>query len=195
MNMIWIMIELFNALPPSALKRQTLKKGATVFKQNEPTLHLIIVRSGMLHLLRHTDLGQEVIVHRAAPGSLVAEAGLFSPHYHCDCVASEPSEVTLVSTQAIRTKMKSDSLFATSLLSQFASEIMMLRRKLEIIAIHAATDRVFAAVAAGMHTGTVRGLASQIHLSSEATNRALSKLCKTGQLKRVGRGRYTIRND
>lgn len=186
------MIELIDALPTDAVRPHAAKRGECLFHQGQRTHSLVWVRSGSVHLVRHGRNGGETVIHRAIAGMTVAEAAMFSDFYHCDCVASEDSEVALISIAAIHAKLNTDTKFSTGLLSYFASEIVGLRKRLEIVALPSAKERVLAAVAADMHSGTIRALAAQINLSPEATNRALSQLSEAGALKRVGRGLYEV---
>lgn len=190
--MISIMIDIapFNRLPPSATTARSLKKGESLFLQGDTTRFMAYVERGGLTLVRHLAVGTEIVVHNAGTGETVAEAAIFSAHYHCDCLATEHTDLILISLNAIKTALNSDQVFSNQLLARLAGQVVSLRARLELVAIPSAKARVLLAVSEGLHTGTIRTLAAQIQLSPEATNRALSQLVREGSLEKAGNGRY-----
>ena len=52
-----------------------------------------MVSAGRIHLCRHTLHGTEMVLQRAVPGMVVAEASAYSDTYHCDAVAAQESAV------------------------------------------------------------------------------------------------------
>ena len=182
----------FDRLPPSATNAQSLKKGERLFLQGDRTRFMAYVESGGLKLVRHLAVGTEIVVHNANTGQTVAEAAIFSTHYHCDCLATEDTDLILISLDAIKNALNSDQVFSNLLLARLARQVVSLRARLELVAIPSAKARVLLAVSEGLHTGTIRTLAAQIQLSPEATNRALSQLVREGILQKAGRGRYRL---
>lgn len=182
----------FDLLPPSALTPRSVKKGGSLFRRNDPTTAMYHLTAGQVHLLRHTRQGDEVIIHRAHADESFAEAALFSPAYHCDAVAAADSELLRIDKAAVLERMKQDPDFAMAIAARFAGQIQNYRRRLEIIAIRDAKARVFAAVADGMLTGSIKPAAAQIGLTHEAVYRALSSLVRAGRLVKTGRGSYRL---
>ena len=192
--MISIMIDAspFDRLPPSSTTARSLKKGESLFLQGDKTRFMAYVERGGLKLVRHLAVGTEIVNHNASTGEMVAEAAIFSAHYHCDCLATEDTDLILISLDAIKTALSSDQVFSNQLLARLAGQVVSLRARLELLAIPSAKARVLLAVSEGLHRGTIRTLAAQIQLSPEATNRALSQLVREGRLQKAGRGRYRL---
>ena len=182
-----------NLLPPSALTLKLLRKGVPLFHRNDPAKALYHVNIGIVHLLRYTRNGDEVIVHRAHGNEGFGEAALFSPVYHCDAVTAADTELVCIDKAAVLELMKADPNFAIAVSAHFAAQIQNYRRRLEILAIRDARDRVFAAVADGMLDGNIKLVAAQIGLTHEAMYRALSSLVRTGRLIKTGRGCYELK--
>jgi len=182
----------FNTLPQMALKPKSLRKGEVLFRQSDPPSFLYFLRSGHIQLLRHTEAGEGIVIHNAYSGQTFAEASLFSGKYHCDAVACETSELIAMSKTQILKTMRQNSLFAFALSARFAGEIQTHRRRLELRSIKNAPQRVYAALADGLLTGSVTAMAAEIGLTHEATYRALSQLTKEGRLVKTGRGRYHV---
>lgn len=154
---------------------------------------MIFVLTGRVALIRHTESGHHVTLHVAAAGDTAAEASLFSPDYHCDCIAVEDSQLMFLKNAGVLALIESDPEFSKSLMKRFANQIIGYRRRLELLAIPSAEDRVLAALADGWLTGSVMQFASSVGLSHEATYRALSRLVAKGLVAREARGRYTAK--
>lgn len=169
-----------------------LSKGSSAFRQDDVAKGLYYVARGSVALVRHSETGHQIVVHRAQIGETLAEASLFSQHYHCDCLALQDSELVRLDKKAILEQIKQDADFALLLLQRFAGQVQGYRRQLEILAIKGAQDRVLAALADFGQGGSVINFAATIGLSHESTYRALSALVRRRLVKRVGRGKYRL---
>jgi CRP-like cAMP-binding protein len=70
-----------------------LKAGEALFRLDDKTIGLFEVIAGRVRLARVDRSGHEVVLHVAGAGETLAEASLFSPHYHCDAIASTNATV------------------------------------------------------------------------------------------------------
>ena len=70
-----------------------LAPGETLFLAGEEVNDMFLVRSGRVHLQRHTTHGAHMVLQNAGPGAVGAEASAYSSQYHCDAVAPEKSVV------------------------------------------------------------------------------------------------------
>ncbi len=86
--------------------------------------------------------------------------------------------------------MENNPGFAVALAQQFAGQVQTYRRRIEILAISSAENRVLTALSDGWLTGKVVDFAAEIGLTHEATFRALSNLVRDGRVVKTGRGRY-----
>ncbi len=180
----------FDILPLSALTKRSLVLGEALFLQGDAVRAIFFLLAGELRLVRHGEGGNTVPVFKAVAGDTFAEAALFSTRYHCDAIAAKDSTVVVLDKVTILSKMACDPEFGKALAQRFASQVQTYRRKLEILAIPGAEDRVFVALADGLLNGKVVDFADEIGLSHEATFRALSNLVRVGRVIRPRRGCY-----
>ena len=76
--------------------------------------------------------------------------------------------------------------------SRFAHQVQTYRRRLEILAIRSAEQRVLEAVWDGMMKNDITSFAATIGLTREATYRALAALARSGRLRKTARGTYCL---
>ncbi len=184
--------EPFNMLSEKDLISIQVDKGGVVFHQNASVRGPHLVLQGDVELIRHSKSGDKIILHKAAMGDTLAEASLFSENYHCDCVATTPSQLVIFRKSAVLALFASNPKFARDLLKQQARQVQTYRHKIELLAIKSAEERVLTALTEIGQRGSVMSFARQIGLTHEATYRALSILVKNGQITRLSRGKYRV---
>jgi len=182
----------FDRLVSGDVKHIRLAPRDILFRQQATPHALFYVARGAVTLQRHTEAGQTVILHRAQGGDLIAEASLFSPQYHCDCVAESDSLCFALAKPAVLRLMADDPAFATALVQRFAGQVQGYRRQLELRAIRSAKHRVLAGLSDGWHKGSILDFAADMGLTHEATYRALANLVADGKLIKTGRGQYRV---
>jgi CRP-like cAMP-binding protein len=182
----------FDALPAGAVKRRRFRQNQLVFHQGSLPDALYFVRAGNVMLLRHSEAGQPVVLHRANAGEFIAEASLFSSMYHCDCVAISDADLVAIRKSAVLDLMARDANFAAALVQRLAGQVQGYRRQLELRSIRSAPDRVLAGVADGWLNASVMQFSSDMGLTHEATYRSLAGLVRAGKLCKTGRGKYEI---
>lgn len=181
----------YHRLPQSAQTRVLLASRATLFRQGAKTNGLFIVTSGRVHLERVGPNGERFVIHRATAGTSFAEASIFSERYHCDAVAVEASELVRIDKSAVLAAF-ADADFARAYVQQSARLVQAQRQIIEIVGIRSAEERVLAGLVAGLMDGTVMEFAALLHLSHEATYRALRSLVNTGRVINPARGVYRL---
>jgi CRP-like cAMP-binding protein len=144
-------------------------------------------------MIRHTEAGQKVTLFRARSGDTLAEPALFSEVYHCDAVAEVTSRVSRFDRAAVLELIRADNAFALALVSRLSGQVQGYRRRLELMAIRAAPERVFAGLADGLLRGSVIDFAAELGLTHEAVYRALSELVRAGRVERPARGVYRVK--
>ncbi len=183
----------FDKMSKTALTTFDLPKGALAFRQDDTARGPYYVASGEIELIRHTQSGNLVILHRAQAGETFSEPCLFSDTYHCDCKVLADCQLIRIDKAALLAQLQSDSDFAMQLLGHFAGQVQSYRRHQELLAIRGATDRVLAALSVTGQCGSVMAFAASIGLTHEATYRALSSLTKSGEVEKIARGQYQLR--
>jgi CRP-like cAMP-binding protein len=182
----------FHDIPDEKQSSKRVQKGETLFLQGDPCQGLYFLKLGKIELRRYSADGEVAVVHKAFPGTTFAEASLFTDSYHCDALALANSVVIQIERHYLLERQAKDAVFASALLSTFARQIQFYRRKIEILSIQSAEQRVLSALKEGWLTGSIIDFASELGLSHEATYRALASLTKQGSVKKSGRGTYQI---
>lgn len=183
----------FDALQGPARNVMTLDRGAALFRQGDTSSAVFFVHTGTIDMTRHTEAGQKVTLFRACAGDTLAEPALFSEVYHCDAVAVSPSRISRFDRGAVLDLIRADKTFAQALVARLANQVQGYRRRLELMAIRSAPERVFAGLADGWLTGSVMDFADELGLTHEAVYRALSELVNNGRVERPARGVYRVK--
>lgn len=182
----------FCRLPAGEVKPLMFEQNQIVFHQGEAPDALFYVLAGSVVLVRHTQAGQAVVLHRASGGEMIAESSLFSKFYHCDCVAQGPTKMMAIRKASVLDLLVGDADFSAALVQRLAGQVQGYRRRLELQSIRSAPERVLAGLADGWLTGSIMQFAGDMGLSHEATYRALASLVRQGKLAKTGRGKYQV---
>ena len=183
----------FDTLPVTACRSLRLDRGAALFQQGDPSGGMFFLHDGAIDMIRHTEAGQKVTLFSARAGDTLAEPALFSTVYHCDAVAGLASRVSRFDRGAVLDLIRADNAFALALVARLAGQVQGYRRRLELMAIRSAPERVFAGLADGRLTGSVIDFAAELGLTHEAVYRALSQLVNDGRVERPARGIYRVK--
>lgn len=188
----------FNLPPPFSLLAQehcftlSLVKGDTLYLQGSETTGLYFLQSGSIDLIRSSRSGHDVVIHRAREQELFAEASLFSPQYHCTAMASSDATVLKCQKGALLQLIKTNTLFSTAMMSLFATQIQESRRRIELLSISAADERIMAALLDGASVEDISKFSDFVGLAPATTYRALASLHRRGKLLKISRGKYQL---
>lgn len=178
-------------LPQSAMHRIAADARGNLFRQGAETTGLYVIQHGRVHLERVGPNGERFVIHRAMAGTSFAEASIFSENYHCDALVIEAGEFVRIDKAAVLAAF-ADVDFARAYGRQAARQIQEQRQLLEIVGIRSAEKRVMAGLVAGLLDGQVIDFAALLHLSHEATYRALRALVEAGHVTNPSRGIYRL---
>ena len=181
-----------NRVDKSDRVRRTLEYGDALFVQDSATAGLFYLASGTIDLKRATNTGHSVMIHRARSGDTFAEASLFSNTYHCTATAVCEAVVIACKRAAISRLLNTEIEFARSMASRFATQIQETRRRVELLSIRAADERILAALNDGLLVEDITTFAETIGLASETVYRTLTQLSKEGHVEKTARGQYQI---
>ena len=182
----------YDRLPQAAWHSVSKDAREVLFRQGSITNSLYIVLSGRVNLERVGPNGERIVIHRATAGTSFAEASIFSKHYHCDAIVIEAGEFIRIDKAAVLAAF-ADVEFARAYGRDAARQIQAHRQLFEIVGIRSAEERVMAGLVAGLHDGTVLDFAALLHLSHEATYRALRTLVEAGRVTNPSRGLYRLK--
>jgi CRP-like cAMP-binding protein len=185
--------EFFQSIPDNSSLEFQVNKGEFAFRQDEATRGLFYVLKGVIELRRFTESGEMILVHRAVQGETFAEASLFTEKYHCDAVATVESRLIELNAKYALAHLHTDPKFSAKLTKHLAKQNQFYRRKIELLAIKNATERVHSALIDNLLQGNIVSFATEIGLTHETVYRSLRKLVDQGRIIQTGRGKYQIR--
>ena len=170
---------LFERLHGLSPTEREFTPGAHLFRRGDEVSVLHLVVAGEAHLVRHRSDGGRLVLQRALPNTVLAEASLFSERYHCDCVAVMPTRTLAFPRPAVRLLLGADPGFAESFPLHLAQELQAMRFRAEILSLRTVRERLDAWLA--WHgddlpaRGTWTTIASEIGTSPEVLYRELAR--------------------
>jgi len=168
-------------------KSISLKKGDSLFKQKDDIVNIFYIASGRVQLSRNTIDGSSVILHIGQQGETIAEASLFSDHYHCSAIATLPSEIHSINKRDLLKHLENNSQDMKAFLSVLASQVRDLRAINEIKNIRSANERILTFIRNNVNNkkvmvldSSLKDIAHKIGLTHETFYRELKKLINSG---------------
>jgi CRP-like cAMP-binding protein len=140
-HMIGIMSDLLKPLFADASARK-FAAGDVLFRAGDQVVSMILLRDGHADLVRHTGHGLKMILQRAGPSQILAEASAWSDTYHCDAVATEPCLAALLSRPVFHARLKSDPGLAEHWARNLARAVQAARLRAEIRSLPRVADRL-----------------------------------------------------
>jgi CRP/FNR family transcriptional regulator, dissimilatory nitrate respiration regulator len=176
------------------LERRSLARNEVLFRQGQKVAAIYFVQAGRLRLERRTFDGRQLVLGTTSAGKFFVEAALFADIFHCDAVATEPSEVSIYPKDAVLKALRADPENAMSFLSLVAHQVIELRHRLEVMKVRSAKERVmlYLDLNAGPDGRTVdlrsqlQDVAGELGLAREVLYRALADLEQAGMIERAG---------
>lgn len=175
--MIGIMSDLFEPLFTDAAARE-FAAGDLLVRAGDPVVSMILVRSGCADLVRHTDQGLKMVLQRAGPGQILAEASAWSDVYHCDAVAAESCVAALLPRTVFVVRLRSDPDLAELWARNMAHAVQAARLRAEIRSLPRVADRLDAWLAEGRSLpdkGRWQEVAAELGVTREALYRELAR--------------------
>jgi CRP-like cAMP-binding protein len=156
-----------------------LGSGQYLFHIGDRVRAIYLVKEGWVHLIRHQNDGTVLILQKSGPGSVVAEASVYSETYHCDAVASGPAQLRSFAKADILLRLHDDRDFADAWAKHLAHELQKARLHAEILSIKTVARRLDAWIVS--HDGDTprkgdwKMVANEIGISPEALYREMAK--------------------
>lgn len=156
-----------------------LAEGGLLFHRGDRVANLFLVLDGTVELARHHVDGETVVLQRAGRHEILAEASVFSEHYHCDASAAAPSIVLAVPMTAVRAQLAQSPEFSAAWAEYLAHQVQEARLRSEILSLKTVARRLDAwLLSHGRRVpekGEWKTLAHQIGVSPEALYRELAR--------------------
>ena len=172
-------------------KFRSFVKGDAIFHLGERSEAIFKVLKGEVHLYRHNQSGNRVLLYRAFEGNYFAEASLNSDIYHCTAECAKASEIQVIDSNKMTRLLDQNSEFASKWILILSSELRRQRASVERLNIKSAAGRVKHYILTEGDSwgeiklqGSLSDLSEVLGLSRESLYRTLSKLEKMGELER-----------
>lgn len=160
-------------------RRQHFANGRPLFHRGDPVTDMHFVLSGSIHLVRHQSDGSSLILQRAEPGSVLAEASLYSATYHCDAVAFGAADTRVYAKAGIKKLLAKSPEFSNVWANYLAQELQRSRLRSEILSLRTVAQRLDAWIAWNggklPEKGEWKLVAGQIGVSPEALYREIAQ--------------------
>lgn len=153
--------------------------GQFVFHRGDTVKEMHFVLAGSVHLVRYQSDGSILILQRAGPGSILAEASLYSQTYHCDAVAFGAAGTRTYAKAGFKKLLARNAEFSNVWAGYLARELQSARLRSEILSLKTVAGRLDAWIAWNGGGPPARGewklVASEIGVSPEALYREVAK--------------------
>lgn len=161
-----------------AARRHVLHPGEALFLTDMAVQDIFLVLEGEAQLVRHTRSGERLILHRAGPGAILAEASAYAPRYHCEAVVRERAEVAALPKPQFLAALAGDAELAADWATLLARATQTARLRAEIRSLPRVTARLDVWLEAGNTLpprGQVQDVAAELGVTREALYRELSR--------------------
>lgn len=158
--------------------KRSFRQDQYLFHRDDRVKSMFLIENGTAQLIRHHPNGTAVVLQPACPGSILAEASLFTPKYHCDAIVTSPVVASLFSRNAVQQLFYANQDFARAWATHLASEVRSARRHAEILTLQTVAERLDAWLAdKGQlpERGNWKTIAQEIGTSPEALYREIAR--------------------
>ncbi len=164
-----------------------------VFNRGQRVESVYQVQSGLALLRRDEAHGESLTLQTAGPGDFLAEASLFSPHYHCDAFCGKASELLACPAKKLLQCLQGNPLFAVDWIRLLSRQRMRSRAREERLTLRSPRERILHCLrlehdADGRFTppGTLMQWAATLGIAHETLYRTLAHLELEGLIVREG---------
>ncbi len=198
----------FQSVCAMALKR-LVQKGNYLFRQGDPVVELLVIKTGKVRLVQVTPEGRQIIHGVLGPGDTTGEHMLFSgAEQLCDAIAVEDTWVCGYSRERLEALTRQYPSVAVEIISHLSRKLSEITGKIEDLAGVPVRDKVLRlmhrlAKKHGRPVGpdrvlielelTQSDIASMVGASRVMVANVLRQLRTAGTVERHGR-RYTIKS-
>ena len=159
-------------------KTHHLKKDDVLFRANDAVTSMHFVVDGTIDLIRHSQTGIKLILQRAEPNQVLAEASAHSDSYHCDAVATQPTVLKSITKRNFLSILGKDPAVNLAWLKHLSSVVQTARYRAEIRTLRTVSDRLdaWSDFRSGLPPkGQLQNLAEELGVSREALYRELAR--------------------
>jgi len=180
--------------PKSLLKASrplSLKKGESLFQQEDSVDALFYIIEGELIALRYQSDGKPAIMMRNSQGEIFAPASMSMSTYPCSAMATQPSKLLKIPMSVINEHLATHSEFATYFILALANNLKKQCARSERLRLKSAKERVLHYISCESPCGTevtlscpVSRWADELGVEPESLYRTLKGMEQEGLIER-----------
>ncbi len=141
--MISIMFEELAPLLEGLTRRELeFEAGQAVFHQGDAVRQVFFIAGGLVHLVRHLASGAPLVLQRAGPGTILAEASLYSAKYHCDATPVTDAKAWAISKKELLDRLSESPKLGLAFVRRLATELQHARFHAEVLSIRTVAARL-----------------------------------------------------
>ena len=183
-----------DCFPESLLKasrKLSLKKGESLFQQDDRVDSLFYIIEGEVIALRYQQDGKPAIMMRNTSGEMFAPASMNMSSYPCSAVAVLPSSLLQISVPVFQTHLQNNHKFASFYIQSLADNLKRQCARSERLRLKSAKQRVLHYISCESPSGTEITLscptskwAEELGIEPESLYRTLAEMEKEGVIER-----------
>lgn len=159
-------------------RKRHWRDGAVLFQRGDRVREMHLVTSGTVNLMRSQADGSTLVLQRAGPGSILAEASLHSDAYHCDAIASGDAVTSSCSKGSLKKLLFETAGNGELWAGYLAHELQKSRLRSEILSLKTVSQRLDAWIELSgewpIPKGTWKFVAHELGVTPEAFYRELA---------------------
>lgn len=163
----------------SGAPAREMPQGATIFAAGDPVTHVFRLETGEAALRRVTPGGAELVLQRAGPADVLAEASVYSDSYHCDAVTrSQGTRLRAIPRKAFLDALEAEPVAARAWARRLARAVQSSRALAEIRTLRTVSERLEAWESLGgvfPGKGRIHDVAAELGVTREALYRELAR--------------------
>jgi CRP-like cAMP-binding protein len=159
-------------------RARAIEPDSPLFHSGDTVRSMFLVVQGAATLTRMTGKGTPVILQRAHPGQVLAEASAYSRTYRCDGRTVTAAILRSVPVARFRARLANDSKLSEIWASHLAHAVQAARMRAEVRTLRTVAERLDAWLGEGRalpEKGHWQELAAELGVSREALYRELAK--------------------
>ena len=159
-------------------RKHTFGPGDAIFHLGDAVRWMHFVQLGTIHLIRDQKSGTQLVLQRAIAGDILAEASLYSAHYHCGARVVTEAFTLAVSRSELVNRLATDVALAQAWARHLAREVHRARLQSEVVALRTVAARLDAWLTWNgpmPPKGHWGAMAAEIGVSPEALYREIAK--------------------
>lgn len=134
--------EIFQILALKAEHSLSLARGEQLFRREDRVEWIYLLVAGAVDLVRFQRDGKETVINRAASGTVLAEASLYSERYHCDGVCAQDSTLYLMPKEYLKKLLREEHAIAHEWATYLAFSLHKTRHRVELLSRKTIANRL-----------------------------------------------------